>query len=79
MANDGRPRQNPASGVQMARYVVYVDNQAKSSFDTQEAADQEANRISQKFPVVTVRVSDTAKDSVRTLGPTHEKVDAEQG
>ena len=73
MANDGRPRQNPASGVQMARYVVYVDNQAKSSFDARESADQEAKRISDRFPVVTVRVSDTEKDSATSLGPTVEQ------
>ncbi len=77
MASDSQPKQKQASGVQLARYVVYVDNQAKSSFDARELADQEAKRISDKFPIVVVRVGDSEKDSVRTLGPTFEKDEEE--
>jgi hypothetical protein len=59
-----------AKRAQMARYVVSVDRQAKSSFDTRDAADQEATRISQAFTRVTVTVSDSENDSVKTLGAT---------
>ena len=54
----------------MDRYVVYVDQQAKTSFDTREAAEAEAERIRTAFPVVAVRVSDEDNNSVATLGPT---------
>ena len=50
---------------QTARYVVSVDNQAKSSFETIEAADAEAARISKLFPVVIVRVRDSKQDSAK--------------
>jgi hypothetical protein len=53
---------------QTARYVVAVDHQAKSSFDTCEAADQEARRISDGFPKVVVKVTDTESDSTKTFG-----------
>jgi hypothetical protein len=59
-----------AKRAQMARYVVSVDRQAKSSFDEREAADREATRISDAFSRVTVTVSDTDNDTVKTLGPT---------
>lgn len=54
---------------QMARYVVFVDHQAKRSFDTREAAENEAQRIKKAFPVVVVEVVDEDKNSVNTLGP----------
>lgn len=50
------------------RYVVSVDRQAKSSFASEEAAQAEAQRISDGFPNVVVAVSDTEKDTVRRLG-----------
>ena len=52
---------------QTARYVVTVDHQAKSSFDTCEAADQEARRISDGFPKVAVKVIDSETDSTKTF------------
>ena len=55
---------------QTARFVLSVDGQAKSSYDTREAAEAAAKRISDKFPVPTVTVTDTEQDSVRNLGPT---------
>ncbi|MDB5650391.1 MAG: hypothetical protein JWL62_1911 [Hyphomicrobiales bacterium] len=71
MSNDPQQKRQLAKRAQMARYVVSVDRQAKSSFDTREAAEQEARRISEGFPVVTVSVSDSENDSAKTLGPTH--------
>jgi hypothetical protein len=59
-----------AKRAQMARYVVSVDRQAKSSFDQREAADREAIRISGAFDRVTVTVSDSDNDSVKALGST---------
>jgi len=59
-----------AKRAQMARYVVSVDRQAKSSFETREAADEEARRIATAFARVTVTVSDSDNDSAKTLGPT---------
>ncbi len=53
---------------QTARYVVTVDHQAKSSFDTCEGAEQEARRISDGFPKVVVKVTDTESDSTKTFG-----------
>ena len=47
----------------MARYVVSVDNQPKKSFDTREIADQEARKISEGFPKVVVKVTDTERDT----------------
>ena len=49
---------------QMARYVVSVDGQAKSSYATREAAEAEAQRISARFPILQVRVSDWQRDTV---------------
>ncbi len=59
-----------AKRAQTARYVVHVDHQAKSSFDTIEAAEKEAKRILDAFPILTVRVADSLVDSVTTLGAT---------
>jgi hypothetical protein len=64
-----------AKRAQMARYVVSVDRQAKSSFDEREAADREAARISDAFARVTVAVSDSENDSAQTLGPTTDRAD----
>ena len=60
-----------------ARYVVAVDHQIKSSYDTHEAAKNEADRILRAFPKLNVTVSDAAANSVNTLGATHAKVEAE--
>ena len=54
----------------MARYVVVVDGQAKSSYAKQDDAEVEAKKISSKFPILQVRVKDWERDSVTTLGPT---------
>lgn len=70
MSNEqGRPRQL-SKRAQMARFAVYVDQQAKSSFDTREAAETEADRIRKAFPIVVVNVVDEENNSVNTLGPT---------
>ena len=71
MANESIQRQ-PTKHAQTARYVVYVDNQAKSSFDSREGADAEARRILAAFPILTVRVADSENDSATALGPTHD-------
>ena len=61
------------------RYVVSVDNQAKSAFDTQEAADAEARRISGGFPQVVVRVTDSEEDSLTRLEVTQESIEPDAG
>lgn len=68
MPNDPQVRRLLAKRVQMARYVVSVDHQPKSSFDSREAADKEAQRISAAFPMLTIDVSDAEEDSVKILG-----------
>ena len=78
MAPNQPTPQQLSKRVQMARYVVYVDHQAKSSFDKQEAAEKEAKRILDAFPILAVRVADSHIDSVTQLGPTHEPVDPEE-
>lgn len=70
MSNDQQPARQLAKRAQMARYVVSVDGQPKSSFDTREPAEAEAKRILDKFPVVTVKVQDSEADSAKTLGAT---------
>ena len=55
---------------QTERYVVYVDHQAKSSYQEKDDADREAARISAAFPVVSVEVVDSEQASIKRLGPT---------
>lgn len=62
---------------QMARFVVEVDGQAKSGFATRDLAEAEAKRISDAFPKLQVKIADWETDSVRTLGPTQAKTEAE--
>ncbi len=78
MSSDQQAARQLAKRVQMARYVVYVDHQAKSSFDTQEAAEKEAKRILTAFPILNIRVADSEMDSAKTLGPTKAKEEAEE-
>jgi hypothetical protein len=68
--NDKQQKTQLAKRMQMAGYVVSVDRQAKSGFETRGAADEEALRISEAFSRVTVTVSDTDNDSAKTLGAT---------
>ena len=77
MANEPIQRQ-PSKHARTARYVVYVDNQAKSSFDSRDVADQEARRILAAFPILTVRVADSENDSATALGPTRDADEAEE-
>ena len=71
MADQSTPRQ-ASKQAQTARYVVYVDNQAKGSLDAREAADTEAKRIREAFPILNVRVADSEQNSAKTLGATHD-------
>lgn len=70
MASDQAAPRQLSKRMQTARYVVYVDQQAKSSYDTREAAETEAARILKAFPVLAVRVADSEDDSIKKLGPT---------
>ncbi len=56
--------------VHMNRYIVFVDQQGKSSFDSLEAAENEAKRILAAYPKLAVRVADSESDTVTRLGPT---------
>jgi hypothetical protein len=67
MPNDQQSRRQLAKRSQMARYVVSVDQQPKSSFDTREAAEKEARRISEAFPILAVQVTDAEQDTVTAL------------
>ena len=79
MPNDQQARRELAKRPKMARYVVSVDLQAKSSFDTREAADKEARRISDAFPILTVHVEDSEEDSVKLFERNLGKDEAEVG
>jgi hypothetical protein len=59
MTNDQASPRKLTKRVPLARYVVSVDHQPKSSFDSLEAAENEARRISKAFPILAVRVTDT--------------------
>ena len=66
MSSNQPPRQ-PAEREQMARYVLFVDQQAKRSFDSREAAEDEAQKISKAFPIVVVRIANLQQDTVTTI------------
>jgi len=68
MPNDQDSPRQRAKRVQLARYVVSVDHQPKSSFDSREAAENEARRISEAFPILAVRVTDTEQSTVKEVG-----------
>jgi hypothetical protein len=76
MPNDQQSRRQFAKRSQMARYVVSVDQQPKSSFDTREAADKEARRILEAFPILAVQVTDAEQDTVTALAATLAAEDA---
>jgi hypothetical protein len=78
MPNDPQARRLLAKRAQMARYVVSVDHQPKSSFDTREAAEKEARRILEAFPMLTVHVNDAEEDSVKVLGTTEASDDTDE-
>lgn len=64
---EAMPRQL-SKRAQRARYVVYVDNQAKSSYDVKLEAETEAARIKSAFSQVVVDVRDDDDNSVTQLG-----------
>ncbi len=77
MTKDNAVPRQLSKRMQMARFVVYVDQQAKSSFETRDAADAEAARILKAFPILAVRVADAEDDSIKALGPTKAKDEPE--
>ena len=72
MPNDRQSPKQLAKRAETARYVVSVDHQPKRSFDTLEAANEEARRILEAFPILTVDVSDAEKNTFTTFGPAQE-------
>ena len=78
MSGEQKPQRQLAKRALQARYAVVVDGQTKSSFDTREAAEKEAQRILAGFPVLTVVVADAEMDSVKVLGPTKAKEEVEE-
>jgi len=77
MPNDQDSPRQRAKRVQLARYVVSVDHQPKSSFDSREAAENEARRISEAFPILAVRVSDTEQSTATRSGGTQAPEEAD--
>lgn len=60
MTSDHQETRRPlARRVAMARFVVSVDHQPKSSFDDRQAAEAEAATIQKAFPKLTIQVTDT--------------------
>jgi hypothetical protein len=55
------PRQ-PARRAKTARFVVSVDRQAKSSFDSREDAENEVQRIISAYPKLSASVTDVGND-----------------
>jgi hypothetical protein len=56
-----RPRKT-ARRVQLGRFVVSVDGQAKAGFPEQAEADAMAEKIRNSFPKVSVTVADTSAE-----------------
>jgi hypothetical protein len=55
----------PVKRGQYARFVVSVDRQIKSSFDTRAEAQVEADRLSAKFANLTIAVNDSQEPLIR--------------
>jgi hypothetical protein len=55
----------PVKRGQYARFVVSVDRQIKSSFDTRAEAQLEADRLSAKFANLTIAVNDSQQPLIR--------------
>jgi hypothetical protein len=55
----------PVKRGQYARFVVSVDRQIKSSFDTRAEAQAEADRLSAKFANLTIAVNDSQEPLIR--------------
>ena len=55
----------PVKRGQYARFVVSVDRQIKSSFDTRAEAQVEADRLSAKFGNLTIAVNDSQEPLIR--------------
>ena len=55
----------PVKRGQYARFVVSVDRQIKSSFDTRAEAQVEADRLSAKFSNLTIAVNDSQEPLIR--------------
>lgn len=60
-----RSQQRPAT----LRYLLRVDRQTKSSFDSLDQAEQAGRRIKDAFPVVQVSIYDTAMSESTVLSP----------
>lgn len=50
----------PRKPLEIARFVLLVDRQAKRGFDEREAAEREAQKISSRFPHLHVTIEDRA-------------------
>jgi hypothetical protein len=55
----------PVKRGQYARFVVSVDRQIKSSFDSRVEAQAEADRLSAKFANLTIAVNDLQEPLIR--------------
>ena len=55
----------PVKRGQYARFVVSVDRQIKSSFDSRAEAQAEADRLSARFANLTIAVNDSQQPLIR--------------
>lgn len=75
MSNQAEQPKQLSKRAQTARYVVYVDHQAKGSFGNLADAEEQAQKILMSFPKLAVKVVDEDNNSVNTLGPTTPRQD----
>ena len=77
MSDEQQPGRKPPKRVQLDRYVVSVDGQAKTGYTDRAAAEAEAERIRQKYPRVSVGVTDQERDDIVQREPEREEPVAE--
>lgn len=66
-SNEEIPPRQLSRRAQAARYVVSVDRQIKSSYADLDHAVAEANRISDAFPILSVKITDSENLAVDQL------------
>jgi hypothetical protein len=64
MTDDQQTSRKPPKRIQLDRYAVSVDGQAKAGFKDRATAEAEADKIRRKHPRVSVTVTDQEGDDI---------------
>ncbi len=51
--------QHQRKPIELPRFILFVDHQAKRGFDAREPAESEARRIRERYPHLQVRIEET--------------------